>query len=211
MKKILVSVLFFSMLSCGKKEIQLPQLNESVVAEVKDHSPIYMFFKTEGNDTLIDVNRNNSISSTNWLFNIDKRLSLRLVIPQIQKLQAKKNKSSHKNEASENFFTYMNKETKSLAFLPFSDVHYILKKPTLGLNTVYFKADGTILFNNRKLSKEELEKYLNNLSIEKESELIIGYDKNSSFENYLLYRLFAKKIAITKLGLSIDYTKEFIY
>ena len=74
MKKIVIALLLISLFSCGKKEIQLPQLNETVVADVKDHSPIFMFFETNGKDTLIDVNRSNSISSTNWLFNIDKRI-----------------------------------------------------------------------------------------------------------------------------------------
>ena len=128
MKKIVVALLLISLFSCGKKEIQLPQLNETVVADVKDHSPIFMFFETNGKDTLIDVNRSNSISSTNWLFNIDKRLPLKLVIPEIQKLQAKKEKSSHKKECSENYFTYMDKKKKTLAFLPLVDVEYVFDK-----------------------------------------------------------------------------------
>lgn len=86
-----------------------------------------MFFKTEKNDTIIEVNRSNSISSTNWLFNIDKRLPLKLIIPEIQKLQAKKENSSHKNEDSENYFTYMDNVKKSLAFLPFAKTEFVLE------------------------------------------------------------------------------------
>jgi len=211
MKKIVVALLLISLFSCGKKEIQLPQLNETVVADVKDHSPIFMFFEINGKDTLIYVNRSNSISSTNWLFNIDKRLPLKLVIPEIQKLQAKKEKSSHKKEGSENYFTYMDKKKKTLAFLPLVDVEYVFDKATLGLNTLYFNADGKIFFNNQQLSEQELEQYFNNLKVERESEIFIGYDKNLSFENYLKYRLKTKKIVITKLGLTINYTKEFVY
>ena len=211
MKKIVIALLLISLFSCGKKEIQLPQLNETVVADVKDHSPIFMFFETNGKDTLIDVNRSNSISSTNWLFNIDKRLPLKLVIPEIQKLQAKKEKSSHKKEGSENYFTYMDKKKKTLAFLPLVDVEYVFDKATLGLNTLYFKTDEKIFFNNQQLSEQELEQYFNNLKVERESEIFIGYDKNLSFENYLKYRLKTKKIVITKLGLTINYTKEFVY
>lgn len=211
MKKIIVALLLVSLFSCGKKEIQLPQLNETIIADVKDHSPIFMFFELNGKDTLIDVNRSNSISSTNWLFNIDKRLPLKLVIPEIQKLQAKKEKSAHKSETAENYFTYMDKEKKALVFLPLFDVEYVFDKATLGLNTLYFKADGKIFFNTQQLSEQELEQYFDDIRIERESEIFIGYDKNLSFENYLKYRLKAKKIVITKLGLSIDYTKEFIY
>lgn len=211
MKKIVVALLTLVLFSCGKKEIQLPQLGETIVADVKDHSPIYMFFETNGKDTLIDVNRSNSISSTNWLFNIDKRLPLRLVIPEIQKLQAKKEKSSHKKEGSENYFTYMDKKKKTLAFLPLVDVVYKLEKTVLGMNTIYFTANGNILFNTQELKETELDSFLNDLRIEHEFEIFVGYDKNMNFEKYLKSRMIAKKIVITKLGLNIDYTKEFIY
>lgn len=211
MKKIIVALLLLSLFSCEKKEVLLPQLDETIVADVKDHSPIYMFFETNGKDTLIDVNRSNSISSTNWLFNIDKRLPLKLVIPEIQKLQAKKEKSAHKSETAENYFTYMDKKKKTLAFLPLVEVEYVFDNPTLGMNTLYFKADGKMYFNKQQLSEQELEQYLNDLLIERESEIFIGYDKNLSFENYLKYRLKSKKIVIKKLGLSINYAKEFIY
>ncbi len=196
MKKIIVALLLLSLFSCQKKEVLLPQLDETIVADVKDHSPIYMFFETNEKDTLIDVNRSNSISSTNWLFNIDKRLPLKLVIPEIQKLQAKKEKSAHKSETAENYFTYMDKKKKTLAFLPLVEVEYVFYNPTLGMNTLYFKADGKMYFNKQQLSEQELEKYLNDLLIERESEIFIGYDKNLSFENYLKYRLKSKKIVI---------------
>ena len=181
MKKIIVALLLISLFSCQKKEVLLPQLDETIVADVKDHSPIYMFFETNEKDTLIDVNRSNSISSTNWLFNIDKRLPLKLVIPEIQKLQAKKEKSAHKSETAENYFTYMDKKKKTLAFLPLVEVEYVFDNPTLGMNTLYFKADGKMYFNKQQLSEQELEQYLNDLLIERESEIFIGYDKNLTF------------------------------
>lgn len=211
MKKTILVLALISLFSCGKKEIQLAQLNETVVAEVKDHSPIYMFFETNDKDTLVEVNRNNSISSTNWLFNIDKRLPLKLVIPEIQKLQAKKEKSSHKNEDSENYFTYMDSIKKSLAFLPFANVEFVLEKPNLELNVIYFLANGKVIFNNKELSKQELEEYLNNFSVEKETEVFVGYDKTMNFESYLQNRILVKKLNVKKLGLSINYTKEFVY
>jgi hypothetical protein len=52
-------------------------------------SPIYIFLE-QRKDTLAEVNRKNSIISTNWILNVDKRLPLRLVIPEIMKLQQKK-------------------------------------------------------------------------------------------------------------------------
>ena len=89
MKGIVLLVLLFLLSSCQNKEVILPQANETFVADVKDYSPIYFIFKTEEKDTLIEVNRSKSISSTNWFFNIDKRLPLRKVILEIKKMQTK--------------------------------------------------------------------------------------------------------------------------
>jgi hypothetical protein len=45
--------------------------------------PIYIFLEQKKKDTLAEVNRKNSIISTNWILNVDKRLPLRLVIPKL--------------------------------------------------------------------------------------------------------------------------------
>ena len=88
MKKIVAIVVLLGLFSCSEKEVQLPQAEVSVLKDIVDHSPIYMFFEIQNKkDTIIDVNRKNSISSTNWVFNIDKRLPLKLVIPEVIKLQ----------------------------------------------------------------------------------------------------------------------------
>jgi biopolymer transport protein ExbD len=204
MKKIIVALFLISLFSCGKKEIQLPQLNETKVVDVKDHSPIYMFFETNGKDTLIDVNRSNSISSTNWLFNIDKRLPLKLVIPEIQKLQVKKAKSSHKKEGSENYFTYMDSKKKTLAFLPFTNVTYTLKNYNNGIS-VFFTKRNKIFVNNILVHKKDLESYLNNLN-NTYQEIAFGFDKNLSFQDYII----AKNVA-NDLEIKFITFKEYIY
>ena len=204
MKKIIVALFLISLFSCGKKEIQLPQLNETKVVDVKDHSPIYMFFETNGKDTLIDVNRSNSISSTNWLFNIDKRLPLKLVIPEIQKMQVKKAKSSHKKEGSENYFTYMDSKKKTLAFLSFTNVTYTLKNYNNGIS-VFFTKRNKIFVNNILVDKKDLESYLNNLN-RTYQEIAFGFDKNLSFQDYII----AKNVA-NDLEIKFITFKEYIY
>ena len=88
MKKYLALIITVALFSCeGNKDILLPKADKTIVSDVQEHSPIYIFFKVEGKDTIADVNRKNSIVSTNWIFNIDKRLPLRLVIPELIKLQ----------------------------------------------------------------------------------------------------------------------------
>ena len=209
MKKILFSLLLISLLSCGKKEVQLPQLDETVVTDVKDHSPIYMFFEANENDTLIDVNRSNSISSTNWLFNIDKRLPLKLVIPEIQKLQAKKEKSSHKKEGSENYFTYMDKEKKTLAFLPFTSVEYKLKSFDEKNLEFYLLKNNFFRIGDDIKSIDKLNDFINKVSSENQSRIIFSFDKQMSFERYMDYKIIIKNLDISKKILTTD--KEFIY
>ena len=100
MKKIsLILVAYLSIVSCNKEDVQLPKADVSVMKELTDHSPIYMFYE---NDSIADVNKNNSISTTNWVFNIDKRLPLEIVIPEVMILQYKKKNSSHKKEGAIN-------------------------------------------------------------------------------------------------------------
>ena len=214
MKKIVVALLLISLFSCGKKEIQLPQLNETIVADVKDHSPIFMFFETNGKDTLIDVNRSNSISSTNWLFNIDKRLPLKLVIPEIQKLQAKKEKSSHKKQGSENYFTYMDSKKKTLAFLPFTKVMYELAKPDFGVLIYYTKegkfiVSGNFIKNVIAVERENLQSYLDKLPSDKPNKFLFCFDKEISFEKYLEAIVYLNKISVEYPSLQLSDNQYF--
>jgi hypothetical protein len=209
MKKILVALSLISLFSCGKKEIQLPQLDETVVADVKDHSPIYMFFETNGNDTLIDVNRSNSISSTNWLFNIDKRLPLKLVIPKIQKLLAKKEKSSHKKEGSGNYFTYMDSKKKTLAFLPFTKVVYEQAKPNFGV-VIYHNKNGIFAVNGVEVDKENLQNHLVSLPSDKPNKFLFCFDKEISFEKYLEAIVYLNEISVQYPFLQLSDT-QYVY
>ena len=49
MKKLVAIVALIGLFSCNDEEVLLPQENVSVLKEMTDHSPIYMFFKTEEN------------------------------------------------------------------------------------------------------------------------------------------------------------------
>ena len=136
-------VFLFLLFSCGNKEdIFLPKSNVTIVSNVVDHSPIYIFFRTKGKDTLAEVNRKNSIISTNWILNIDKRLPLRLVIPEVMKLQEKKrNEVAHKNELAENYYSYADSIGKNMAFLPFTKVYYKMEKPKYGVVVFFDKTN----------------------------------------------------------------------
>ncbi len=209
MKKYLGFIVALVLFSCdGKKEIELPKAASTIVADVQEHSPIYIFFKVEGKDTIADVNRKNSIVSTNWIFNIDKRLPLKLIVPEIIKLQAKKDGSMHKNEADENYFSYANDVKKTMAFLPFTKVKYVIGKPVN--NDIYFGENDYVKFNSQTLKKTELQNYLNNLMIEHEYEILVSFDKKISFDEYIKCKVFLNSLKITKKGITIS-NKEYLY
>lgn len=203
MKKYLALIITVALFSCeGNKDILLPKADKTIVADVQEHSPIYIFFKVEGKDTIADVNRKNSIVSTNWIFNIDKRLPLRLVIPELIKLQAKKEGSMHKNEAAENFFSYANDVKKTMAFLPFTRVKYVIGKPLI--NSIHFGKNDLLKFNSQLLKKDELQGYINNLMNEHESEIFVSFDKNLSYDEYIKNKIIMNSIKITKKGILIS-------
>lgn len=206
----------FLFLSCGNKEaVLLPKSNVTVVNDVQDHSPIYIFFRTKDKDTLAEVNRKNSIITTNWILNIDKRLPLRSVIPEVMKLQEKKRKEkAHKNEKAKNYYSYADSIGKNMAFIPFTNVYYKLGKPAVFESFLRFKKGGMIEFNQsneNSFPKEKLENFLNNLFIEHDSEIIFSFDKTMSFGEYIQNKVLIEKLKITKKGMWINHEKEFIY
>jgi hypothetical protein len=209
MKGIVVLVFLFLLSSCQNKEVILPQANETVVSDVKDYYPIYFFFKTEEKDTLIEVNSNKSISSTNWFFNIDKRLPLRKVILEIKKMQAKKTSSMHKSVTSENYFTYTDTVKKTMAFFPFTKVNYKLEKPDFNIIYFYLDRNDLVHFKDEVFSKNELQTFLNSKPVPASS-VVFAYDKGMSFGKYIQYQFFVKHLIAPK-GISINTKKEYIY
>lgn len=208
----LVIVFLLLLLSCGNKEdILLPKSNVTVVADVLDHSPIYIFFRTNGNDTVAEVNRKNSIITTNWIFNIDKRLPLRLVIPEVMKLQEKKRtEKSHVNEKAENYYSYADSIGKNMAFIPFTKVFYKMEKPFSGNPVLYFYKDK-ITVNNTVVEKTQLQEYLNTMQVENNIPFILYFDKNSSYGSYIQNKVFVKSIKLNKKGLSFDENQEYLF
>jgi hypothetical protein len=198
-------ILLFILFSCGNKEdIYLPKANVTVVSDVIDHSPIYIFFRTDGKDTIAEVNRKNSIISTNWIFNIDRKLPLRLVIPEVMKLQEKKrNEVVHKNEAAQNYYSYADSIGKNMAFLPFTKVYYKMEKPKSSF-IVFFSKKNEIYVDGFTGSREELKSFLNSLSKEKLGVIRFCFAKELSFGKYIQNKVFIQ-------SLKIENKEEFIY
>lgn len=199
-------IVLFILFSCGNKEdILLPKATTTIVKNVEDHSPIYIFFRTNGKDTLAEVNRKNSIISTNWIFNIDKRLPLRLVIPEVMKLQQKKREEkAHKNEKAQNYYSYADTIGKNLAFIPFTNVYYKLEKPKSGI-VFFFTKNNVVLVDNIRVKKEELLAYLNKVPSDKPNIYVFCFDKDLSFGSYIQYKIFLQSLKFSKLKQELEY------
>lgn len=204
MKKILVTLLAFALFSCNEKEVLLPEVDTTIVEKVENLSPIYIFLEVKGKDTVAELNRKNAISSTNFIFNIDKRLPLKFVLPEVIKAVAKKEASAHKDSTSQNYYSYSDIKKKQLAFVPFTKMKYKLEKPKSG-SVIYF-SKNQIVVDNVPFEKEKFEKYIENLSIEDLYKCNFCFDKNDSYENYIKNLVFIKSLDIKRTP-----TEEYIF
>ena len=199
-------IFLFIFFSCGnKKDILLPKSNVTLVKDIQDHSPIYIFFKINGKDTVADVNRKNSIITTNWILNIDKRLPLRLVIPEVMKLQQKKREEkAHKNEAALNYYSYADSIGKNMAFIPFTEVYYKMGKPKSG-TVVFFNKNNEIWVNDLAIKRAYFNAFFKNVKINSDT-IRFAFDANMSYGMYI-----QNKILMESLEKQSNSIEEFIY
>jgi hypothetical protein len=203
MKKVIVLFVLLSFVSC-QKEVQLVQAVSTIDTMVVDHSPVYIFFEKKGKDTVAEVNRKNTIGTTNWIFNIDKRLPLKIVIPEIIKLQQKREgPQMHKNENAKNYYSYMDSVQKSLAFMSFTEIKYtynsyfssiyVKDNPDYHIHfqtfTVNFKPNNKVSVDGNEVEVEELYDFLKEYtafsSQGKRILIYLNFNENLSFDNYL--------------------------
>src|SRR5690554_6507628 len=130
MMKHLYIVFLLLFLSCNNnKVVQLPEMEQADITEIIDVSPAYLFYDETKKDS-IELNRKTLISTTNWLVNVDKRLTLKQAIPKIKFLQDKKrNAEIHKDDAAKNYYTCHDTSINNLGFIEFTDVYYKEKQP----------------------------------------------------------------------------------
>ena len=226
MKKIFLTAMVLLFVSCKKENVQLPKSNKTIVKDLQDHSPVYMFFRIKEKDTIIDVNRQNTISTTNWVYNIDKRLPLKLVIPEVMKLQEKKKNSSHKKENSIDVYSYADSIGKNLAFLPFTNVSYkfdtkFSKFYIVENNKVYmqfqnfsinFNKENKITVDGNDVERNEfvsfIKDYVPFVSQDKTALLHLNFEVNLTYDQYIQNKIMLQEILSDSIAFS---PIEFIY
>src|SRR5690606_30369303 len=188
MKYTSLFIILLFIFSCGKdKVVQLPEIDNATISEVNDISAAYIFYNENEPDS-VELNRNNLISTTNWLFNIDKRLTLKQVIPQIKLLQEKRrNAQLHKNESARNYFTCNDTSKKTLGFIDFTDIVSII---TPNQEPFVTTIDSNALTDS--LKKMDTIK----------SSVILNFNKNLSFQDYISYKVMLSTEGFNHLEIS---------
>jgi len=211
MKKLISILLLSILLSCdNEKVLQLPEVNHSEITEVLDVSPGYIFYNVTKPDST-ELNRKSLIISTNWLINVDKRLTIKQALPSILFLQNKKRSAKmHKNEAAKNFFTCHNKQINSLGFIEFTDIYYheetleeyATKQNIKEYKKINFNSDS-VFTNNKSINIKDF----TTLDSTK-TKIFLNFDKNMSFQKYISYKEQLIKLDSTQINIDND---EFIY
>ena len=228
MKYYYILVILFCF-SCGKeKSIQLPEISKSNIHDIKDVSPAYLFYD-ESEKGSIELNRKNLISTTNWLVNVDKRLTLKQAIPSIIKLQEKKRDAKmHKNEAAKNYFTCNDKSVKNLGFIEFTDViyHNGIDKSIVEHHSIYdststselshtisllFKENDSISINSELTTKAhflERLRFMDSVQNKMMGLIYLKFNENLTFQDYITFKSMLLEL---KLKHSVIANDEYIF
>jgi len=206
MKNVFVLILLLiSFSSCDKKTILLPEVQNAKISEVIDVSPAYIFYDITKPDST-DFNRRNLIGTTNWLVNVDKRLTLKQAIPHIQFLEDKRrNAKMHKNENARNYFTCNDTARNNLGFIDFTDVVYSFKiidslSEEYSISTVISFSKNLITVNDDLIELKQLSALEGNLTL--------NFSSSLTFEEYIAYKSSLLKIDSPNITIM---NHEFIY
>ena len=217
MKKIVFFIIISFFYSCGKdKVIQLPEIQHANISKIDDVSAAYLFYDETKMDS-VDLNRKNIISSTNWLINVDKRFTLKQVIPHITFLQDKKASSSHKKENTKNYFTCNDLSRKNLGFIEFTDVVYH-DEPGADYFSKTANIPNKTQFNLTFISSEDIKNFsiahlksdLKNVSHQQNEplEIVLHFHKNLTFQEYITIKSILLNLDLKSVSIS---NHEFIF
>lgn len=216
---VLIIVVFIT-LSCKQKSVQLPTLDVVGIQDtIYNNSKIWMFYTRDNNDTIAEVNKNNSVANTHWIFNIDKRLSLKQVIPFIHELQTKKEKPSmHDNgEITHSYLSYVDTISNKLSLILFDSIEYVNDK-SINRDSILKQDQFKHLFidcntndffvNNVFVEKEEINDFITKQLDTCLLQINLSFDKNLSYQNYIHLKAILENIKNDSISIA---NREYIY
>ena len=200
------------MCQCSDKEVLLPVIAEGGISEIENHSSIWIFYDPEGQDSKATLNKNNKLINTNWIFNIDRRLAMKDVIPLLQDMQADRNKDSmHKKEGMINYFSYADSKNERISLVQFPETSFVTMDDNFISNNTAIDSSACLVIisiyeDNLKVDGKtyELEELgeiskLDNACKEENTEVFrLMYDEELSFQSYLETKVYlaAAQVAV---------------
>jgi len=215
---ILGLLYFLILFGCKNKEVELPLINIDGISEIQNHSSIWVFYEQTPKDTLAILNNNNKLLNTNWIYNIDSRLTMDKVVPILIKMQENRNKKSmHKKEGMLNFFSYANTKDKNISLVMFDTINFKHINHN-GKNGKPRKVDEKTIQLKIKNNNIIIDKRITNSSsfiadiktlIDKDTlsnlKIVLYYPDNLTFQNYL-----SIKAHLASTNIDVD-RNEYIY
>lgn len=221
MKLKLVLIFVFSMgmlVNCNKKNVQLPLIETDGIQEIQNHSSIWIFYVESKEGTLAVLNKNNKLLNTNWIYHIDKRLTMGKIVPILEEMQENRNKDSmHKIEGMLNYFSYANVVSENISLVRFDSITFIhearkIEKYSVKNSKVTIIeleiTNDTYLIDQKRIDPDRLLYRLNNITSKDtlmNRKIIVSYPENLRYQNYL-----SVKALLSKLKLDVD-RNEYIY
>ena len=146
MNRFIIILATLLLLGCQKKQMQLPQVQDTKITSVEDYSQVYISYEESTGEA--KLNANGLISSTNWVLHIDKRNKLHKVAPLFIKLQEKRTnpRNPHSNPDAHLYISLADIPHKRLGFMDVTNLTLIsydpLKMSEYGNTPIYVYPDG---------------------------------------------------------------------
>lgn len=194
-------MLFFA--GCQKKEVQLPLIDIPGISEIQNHSSIWVFMENKNGEIIADLNKANKILNTHWIYNIDRSLPMKEVVPVLIAMQENKNKDSmHKKGDMNSYFSYADTKSSTISLLLFPQTNFITVATAANVmeefkgNTctaIIELIDDDIKLNGKRQTLTTLESSLKKeqqCADEEKPRVMLMFDEDTSYQNYLELKVY---------------------
>lgn len=101
----------------------LPRVDHALIHTVEDYSSVYVFFDPQ--EKGYHINKNNLITSTNWVFHIDNRLNLSQFAEVVSLMQERRSQPNlHARADSRIYVSVTDTSLSSLGFVDITSLRY---------------------------------------------------------------------------------------
>ena len=225
MKFLYIAILSVIFMSCSQKDVQVPVNDNPGLHEIWDNSRIYILMDVKDGDTIPKLKLGQTITTTQWLVAVDKRLKLKKLINPIEKIIKKRHKKSiHSKEGTYAYFAYLDSVQHKMSFVDFDSIQFMpdyfspasyfekYKQDDKAFNKYYLRIDKRHIVLNDSItfdtgiSKRALQDSLWNIigkqTTQIDNKLYLNFSPNLYFDTFLNYYTFFKNNGIPKGKLS---------